>query len=359
MVENYKFLGVRLKNVKRARWSLRREEGLVKAKGAFWRAWGLGLDAAGWISCRGAKALWETLVRSVLEYGAEVDSERWEEAEKLQIFAGRMCLGVGREVPNAVVMGELGWMSVQARREILRLRYWGKIVREGKKNHGSLVHAVYREGRMRGEEGRTKSKLEWCVETKRLLEKVGLAEYWVNEEVGEQNEWALLVKRMIFRRAEAEWRESIWRGGKRGMALTMLERYARIKKTLRSEWYLNRSRVWVRQWVRMRGGVQELEVTVGRRRAPQVPREDRLCRHCHHGVVEDEEHFWLHCPRWAEQRDELWGDMFEVDDMVTGGVLQGSDRAKLDWLMQGGSKKVKEVALRGMVKWMHTRRRCE
>ena len=143
------------------------------------------------------------------------------------------------------------------------------------------------------------------------------------------------------------------------MALTTLERYARIKKTLRSEWYLNRSRVWVRQWVRMRGGVQELEVTVGRRRAPQVPREDRLCRQCHHGVVEDEEHFWLHCPRWAEQRDELWGAMFEVDDMATGGVLQGSDRAKLDWLMQGGSKKVKEVALRGMVKWMHARRRCE
>jgi hypothetical protein len=256
-------------------------------------------------------------------------------------------------------MGELDWMPVQARREILRLRYWGKIVGEGKRNPGSLVHAVYREGRLRVEEGRAKSQREWCVETKRLLKEVGLEEYWESEEVGEQNEWALLVKRMVFRREEAKWREGMWRGGKRGMALTTLERYARVKRTLRNEWFLDRSRVWVSRWVRMRGGVQELEVTVGRRRAPQVPRKDRVCRQCHLGEVEDEEHFWLHCPRWAEQREGLWNDMFEVDDMATGGALQGSDRAKLDWLMQGGSKKVKEVALRGMVKWMHARRRCE
>jgi hypothetical protein len=237
VVSDYKFLGVRLKSVKRARWSLRREEGMVKAKGAFWRAWGLGLDSAGWITARGAKTLWETLVRPVLEYGAEVDSERWEEAERLQIFAGRMCLGVGREVPNVVVMGELGWMPVQARREILRLRYWGKIVGEGKRNPGSLVHAVYREGRLRVEEGRAKSQREWCVETKRLLKEVGLEEYWESEEVGarEQNEWALLVKRMVFRREEAKWREGMWRGGKRGMALTTLERYARVKRTLRND----------------------------------------------------------------------------------------------------------------------------
>ena len=161
------------------------------------------MDAEGWISASAAKALWETLVRSVLEYGAEVDSERWEEAERLQLFAGRMCLGVGREVPNAVVMGELGWMSVQARREILRLRYWGKVVKEGEGNSDSIVFAVYQEGRRRVEEGRAKSKAEWCVETKRLLKEVGLEEYWKSERVGMQNDWALLVKRMVFRREEA------------------------------------------------------------------------------------------------------------------------------------------------------------
>ena len=95
VVEDYKYLGVRMKSTKRARWSVRREEMMVKAKGAFWRAWGLGLDSAGWVSARGARALWETLLRPVLEYAAEVDSERWEEAERLQMFAGRMCLGVG------------------------------------------------------------------------------------------------------------------------------------------------------------------------------------------------------------------------------------------------------------------------
>ena len=207
-------------------------------------------------------------------------------------------------------------------------------------------------------EGRTVSKKEWCVETDRLLQEVGLGECWETELVGGQSDWGLLVKRMVYQREVARWREGLWRGGSRGMTLTSLERYARVKRSLRSEWYLDRNRVWVSRWVRMRGGVQEPEVVRGRRKSPQVPREERVCRLCHHGVVEDQQHFWLHCPRWTEQRTELWEALFAVDDMATGGAIQGSDRVKLDWLMQGGSKKVREIVLRGMVKWMHARKKC-
>ena len=359
VVEDYRFLGVRLKNVKRARWSLRREEMLVKSKGAFWRAWGLGLDTEGWVSARGAKALWEMLVRSVLEYGAEVDSERWEEAEKLQVFAGRLCLGVGREVPNAVVLGGLGWVSVQARREVLRLRYWGKIVREGRKDPDSPVWVMYQEGRRRMMEGRTRSKNEWCVETQRLLQEVGLGESWETEEVDDRGKWNARVRSMVMRREERRWRELMWGGGRNGMALTTLERYARIKTALRSEWFLGRSRVWVSRWVRMRGGVQGLEVVKGRRRTPQVRREERVCRFCEGGEVEDEEHFWMRCPGWSERRGELWRDIGAVDREVVRTVMFWDEERRLDWLMCGGNKKVSEVVLRGMVKWMFERKKCE
>ena len=44
-----------------------------------------------------------------MEYGVKVDSEAWEEAEVVQRMEGRMCLGVGKSVPNAVIMGEMGW----------------------------------------------------------------------------------------------------------------------------------------------------------------------------------------------------------------------------------------------------------
>ena len=65
-------------------------------------------------------------------------------------MAGRMCLGVGREVPNEVVMGDLGWWTVQAAREYLRLVFWGKLVRE---SEGGVVRQVYDEGRRRMSEG--------------------------------------------------------------------------------------------------------------------------------------------------------------------------------------------------------------
>jgi hypothetical protein len=143
VVNNYRYLGVRLTD--KGGWKLRRGELLAKARGSFWRAWGLGMGhRPGLISPLAAKGLWETLVRPVLEYGSEVDSGKWEDAELLQRMAGRMCLGVGTTIPNTVVRGELGWWTIRARREYLRLVYWGKIVRGVK---GGLVRCVYDGGR--------------------------------------------------------------------------------------------------------------------------------------------------------------------------------------------------------------------
>ena len=77
--------------------------------------------AWGFLSPKGAKGLYETLVRLVLEYAVEIDSGRWSAAEALQRWAGGMCLGVGRSVANEVVQGDLSWWTVQGMREYLRL----------------------------------------------------------------------------------------------------------------------------------------------------------------------------------------------------------------------------------------------
>ena len=43
IVDNYRYLGVRMVAGRRSKWSRLRSELLVKARGAFWRAWGLGM----------------------------------------------------------------------------------------------------------------------------------------------------------------------------------------------------------------------------------------------------------------------------------------------------------------------------
>ena len=129
----------------------------------------------GYLSAGGAAGLWEVLVRPVLEYGAEVDSGEWKVAEKLQTTAGRLALGVGRDVPEEVVRGELGWMTVRGRREYLKLAYWGKVVYEHKEG---IVGSIYQEGRRRVAAGVAGEK-EWCVEIKKSLQRIGLGECWV------------------------------------------------------------------------------------------------------------------------------------------------------------------------------------
>jgi hypothetical protein len=52
---------------------------------------------------------------------------------RLQLLAGRLALGVGREIANEVVRGELGWWTMRARREYLRILYWGKVARGDKR----------------------------------------------------------------------------------------------------------------------------------------------------------------------------------------------------------------------------------
>lgn len=343
VVQDYRYLGVRLMAGGQARWKLRREELLVKSRGAFWRAWGLGM-AGGWLSPRAARGLWGSLVCSVMEYGAEVDSEAWEEAEVLQRMAGRMCLGVGRSVPNAVVMGEMGWWTVRARREYLRVAYWGKVVRE---KAGSVVRCVYEEGKKRMERGEA-GKREWCVETKRLLVELGLGELWETEAVGEDKSWKSLVRRLMHEREEMRWRQSM-------VGKTTLERYMRIKTTLRKEWFLGESRVWVRRWVMMRASASCLEVTVGRWK--KVLLEKRVCGWCGSGEVEDEEHFLDGCEGGRSLRRETWDEMRVGDDEQAVVRIEGGGREeRVDWMMAGGcSVRTRQVLIKAVGRWLFGR----
>ena len=72
-------------------------------------------------------------------------------------------------------------------------------------------------------------------------------------------------------------------GGRGGRPNVKLARYFRIKTKLSREWYLREDRVWVRRWVKLRAGVEELEVERGRARG--IVREARTCKFYCAGAV--------------------------------------------------------------------------
>jgi hypothetical protein len=81
------------------------------------------------------------MLRSVLEYAAEVwGGGAWKEAEQIQDKVGRILLGLSKNTPGEVPRGELGWLSLRARREFKQLLYWGKVI---KMDDARLVKKVY------------------------------------------------------------------------------------------------------------------------------------------------------------------------------------------------------------------------
>ena len=59
----------------------------------------------------------------------EDGDEKWEEAEIIQRKMRKRITGLRTTTANEVVLGELGWLPMKTRRDILRLRYWYKILK--------------------------------------------------------------------------------------------------------------------------------------------------------------------------------------------------------------------------------------
>ena len=79
----------------------------------------------------------------------DVDSRRWDEADRLQLMAGRMVLGVGREVADEVGRGGLGVVDSAREERVPTLGVLGR--------YSTRRWHVYAEGRiscMRVKEGR-------------------------------------------------------------------------------------------------------------------------------------------------------------------------------------------------------------
>ena len=141
---------------------------------------------SGVLSVAAAIKIWNTLVRSVLEYGAEVwGTEKWEDAEKIQRKMGRRILGIRENANNEVVYGELGWWRLSTRRDLLRLRYWAKILTM---KESRLTKIVY-EWERKNNRPRT-----WCRYTEALLSDLGLSRFWTAQVIQYSSaEWGKIV----------------------------------------------------------------------------------------------------------------------------------------------------------------------
>ena len=159
-----------------------------------------------------------------MEYGVVVwGEEKWEEAEKIQREMGRRILGVKTFTNNEAVLGDLGWWRMKARRDLLKLKYWWKLL---KMKSDRLPRKVYVWDSSR------KVKRSWSASIEVLLQHLGLQEFWVSQEIAmEIKEWELLVRSKIQEREQKLW----WQGVQESKKLRT---YRLVKKELKLEGYL-------------------------------------------------------------------------------------------------------------------------
>ena len=104
--ECYKYLGVEIP----AAMIFRRykERILAKARRSMGMVWGMGMRE-GMLPVEDGVRVWKALVRSVLEYGAEVwGGAEWEEAERLQRQMAKRILNCSEYTVNEVALGSWG-----------------------------------------------------------------------------------------------------------------------------------------------------------------------------------------------------------------------------------------------------------
>jgi hypothetical protein len=298
----YKYLGIELTRTLNWRPYLKRI--LEKAKRNMTQACGMGITG-GFMGVKIGEIIWTSLGRSIVEYGCEIWGDQpLTDFEKLQTDMGRRILRCGVRMSNDVVRGEMGWETLRARRDEMRLRYWRKIVNMDKDR---IVKIIYNESKKRMEkeeqEGKTLTPT-WCRYTRNLLKDLGLGETWETEDTGHEEDWNDLIRTRIHEREEKEWRESMSES-------TKLRTYVTLKKKLERETYLEiRNRWGVVEMTKIRGGTNRLRIEKGRYQ--QLPREERICVFCHTREIEDETHFMLKCPLYTDLREEMWTSVEEI-----------------------------------------------
>ena len=236
----------------------------------------------------------------------------------MQREMGKRILGLKESTNNEVVLGELGWWRMKTRRDMLRLRYWRRVINMKREK---LPRRVY-EWELR----RRKGRRSWTMYTKKLLLELGLGGYWREQAVKEsRGEWGELISKKIHEREQKEW----WR--------TVLERpklrtYRLVKKKLEFEQYLGIvDEGGRRALARLRSGTNDLRVETGRHEG--LERGQRMCWFgCEE--IEDEQHFLKECWMYEDLREEAMkgvvGEQFQergLERLMGKGSREDTERA--------------------------------
>jgi ribonuclease HI/endonuclease/exonuclease/phosphatase family metal-dependent hydrolase len=178
ITDQYDYLGVEITSP--LNWDATKTRMIAKANRNMWRTWTMGIRS-GCLSVQASDRIYTALVRSQMEYAAEIwgglPKKKWQAAEKVQVEMGKLILHCPTRTNNECVNGELGWWPIHARHQMLRMRWWGRIMTMSESRWPNIVYhwarRIYEESCDSGQ-----PLVNWASHTHRVMQETGLERIW-------------------------------------------------------------------------------------------------------------------------------------------------------------------------------------
>ena len=257
------------------------------------------------------RKLMTSLVESTMLYGAEIwgSNRNMEGVEQTQLRALRMFFGVGTLHPKASLLAEMGDLPVRWQAKLRCVLFWVRVL-SSEAYDGRLIRRVATEAVKFGR-GSWLRKISMC------CKEFGWQEIEMKDVRGLSNtEVKEMLESIAWRKTREEWGREMEMKPK----LTMLRRITNLDEW--SDCAGLRQRADRRVMIKLRGGTAAFQIETGRWRG--VGREDRVCKECGKGEVEDVEHWLLRCEKWRTHRQPLMAivqEHYEVDQVDLAAVI--------------------------------------
>ena len=194
----------------------------------------------------------------------------------------KFILGLTRQCPNMAVLGEVSETPLFLKAYTAMLKFWNRVRHMSDE---TLVNKAYLEN--------VEMNSNWC-QTIQILN----ASQNLNTTTHSNVEFPKVAKHNIRSNFTRYWKSRI----NDQNIEKKLELYSKVKHTFKRDPYLNIPSFRKRQILsKFLCSNHKLEIEIGRHK--NIPRQDRLCKVCDLGVVEDESHFLIVCPVYSDIRN--------------------------------------------------------
>ena len=225
-------------------------------------------------------------------------------------------IGIPKRAPTPGVLAEMNWLDPRSRTQIRMIRQFKRLLNL---DDYRLTKQVFLWDRQLNEAGMLKT---WSYEVKEILLRNNMdfiynSPYFSIKDTVEDLKKSLMRKDMI--KWEADCRK-----------MPKLRTFVQFKVFHQKTPYLAKPLSFIqrKQLAKFRLGVLALRIETGRYQRPKLPAEERLCKLCDSGEVEDESHFLLRCGLYSLERHGL---ISKLSDPVSFHLLSEND--KMQFLM--------------------------